>query len=503
MKIKRNLFTLFLVFTTFTVSAQKLNKSKINDTQNRPNVVFIYVDDLGYGDVSCYGATRIKTPNVDALAKNGLLFTNGHCTSATCTPSRYGLMTGEYPWREKGHNILPGDAALIVSTDKITLPKVFKAAGYETGIVGKWHLGLGDQIGKDWNGDIKPSPNEVGFDYSFIFPATADRVPTVFMENHKIIGLDPSDSIFVSYKNKIGNDPTGKENPELLKLKSSVGHAQTIINGIARIGYMTGGKNTRWTDEELASTFLYKAKKFIEQNKNKPFFLYYALNDIHVPRMPATMFKGKSELGYRGDAILEMDWVVGEITKQLNELDLTKNTIIIFSSDNGPVLDDGYADDAVAKNGSHKPAGPYRGWKTDVYEGGTRVPFIFSWPKNIKPGVSSAMVNQIDFIASFAKLLQVNIPHGEAPDSENMLNAFLGKSKEGRKIMVEEGYHNLAIVEKNWKYIEPFGKHQAQLYDLSKDAGETNNLAGKYPDKVKELEKLLNEIRSLSIKKVE
>jgi arylsulfatase A len=213
--------------------------------------------------------------------------------------------------------------------------------------------------------------------------------------------------------------------------------------------------------------------------------------------MPATMFKGKSELGYRGDVILEMDWVVGEITKQLNELGLTKNTIIIFSSDNGPVLDDGYADDAVAKNGSHKPAGPYRGWKTDIYEGGNRIPFIFSWPKNIKPGVSSAMVNQIDFIASFAKLLHVNIPQGEAPDSENMLNAFLGKSREGRTIMVEEGYHNLAIVDRNWKYIEPFGNHQAQLYDLSKDAGETNDLAGKCPDKVKELEKSLNEIRTL------
>lgn len=185
-------------------------------------------------------------------------------------------MTGQYPWRKPGRNILPGDAALIIPTDQITLPKVFKNEGYTTAIIGKWHLGLGDQINKDWNADIKPGPNEVGFDYSYIFPATADRVPTVFMENHRIIGLDPKDPINVNYKNKIGNDPTGKEHPELLKLQSSVGHNHTIVNGIGRIGYMSGGKQTRWTDEELGTTFLAKAQDFIAQNHKKPFFLYTA-----------------------------------------------------------------------------------------------------------------------------------------------------------------------------------------------------------------------------------
>ncbi len=155
----------------------------ITHAQSKPNVVLIYVDDLGYGDLSCYGATKIKTPNLDKLAKQGIRFTNGHSTSATCTPSRYALMTGEYPWRKKGTGILPGDAALIIPTDKITLPALFKKAGYKTGIVGKWHLGLGRSLEKNWNGEIKPGPNEVGFDYSFIFPATADRVPTVFVEN--------------------------------------------------------------------------------------------------------------------------------------------------------------------------------------------------------------------------------------------------------------------------------------------------------------------------------
>lgn len=459
--------------------------------QQKPNVIMIYIDDLGYGDLSCYGATKIATPNVDRLAKNGLKFTNGHTTSATCTPSRYALMSGEYPWREKGRNILAGDDALILSTSKTSLPKVFKAAGYQTAIVGKWHLGLGDKVGKDWNGDISPGPNEVGFDYSFIFPATADRVPTVFMENHRVIGLDKGDSIVVSYRKKVGDEPTGKEHPELLKLNHSYGHDFTIVNGIGRIGYMSGGKKARWTDEELAPTFLSKAMQYIEKNQKNPFFLYYALNDIHVPRMPATMFKGKSEMGYRGDAILEMDWAVGEITKQLDRLGLTKNTIIIFSSDNGPVLDDGYADEAIAKQNGHSPAGPLRGFKAEIYEGGTRVPFIVSWPGKIKAAQSDAMVNQVDLLASFASYLKVPIKAGEAGDSENHFEAFTGKNPIGRKVMIEEGYSNLAIVKQDWKYIPPFGKNAEQLYNLKADLSEKSNLADKFPEKVKELKSLL------------
>src|SRR5688500_1620197 len=291
--------------------------------QKRPNVIFIYADDLGYGDLSCYGATKLPTPNIDGLAKGGLRFTNAHSTSATCTPSRYALMTGQYPWRKSGTGVLPGDAALIIPTNKTTLPLLFKNSGYKTGIVGKWHLGLGDAVEKNWNGEVKPGPNEVGFDYSFIFPATADRVPTVFIENIYVVALDSSDPISVYYKAKIGNDQTGKENPELLKMKSSPnhGHDNTIVNGIGRIGFMSGGQKARWVDEEMPLTFLQKAKDFIELNKQQPFFLYYSLTEPHVPRMPSTMFKGKSGLGYRGDAILQLDWAVGEIVKKVEQLD--------------------------------------------------------------------------------------------------------------------------------------------------------------------------------------
>jgi arylsulfatase A len=476
----------------------------------KPNIIYIYADDLGFGDVSAYGATRIKTPNLDRLAASGTRFTNAHTTSATCTPSRFGLMTGVYPWRQKGTGVLPGDAKLIVPTDKTTLPKVFKQAGYQTAVVGKWHLGLGTQVKKNWNQDVKPGPNEVGFDYSFIFPATADRVPTVFMENHRVLALEGHDPITVDYQQKVGNDPTGKEHPELLKMQSSPdhGHNQTIVNGIGRIGYMSGGHRARWVDEEVSTTFLSVAKECIKKNKDKPFFLYFSLTEPHVPRMPATRFKGKSGLGYRGDAILQLDWTVGQIMDQVEALGLTDNTIIIFSSDNGPVLDDGYQDGAVTQRNGHTPAGPLRGGKYSSFEGGTRVPFIVSGKGVAKGRTSDALVSQVDLLSSFAQMLRQQIPIGDAIDSQDLWDTFLGKSKEGRSYLVEHA-GSLGIIKANWKFIEPSDRPayskltdtelgnapEPQLYDLSKDMGEKNNIAKKHPQIVKELTSILAEER--------
>jgi len=424
--------------------------------QTRPNVILIYADDLGYGDLSCYGATRIATPNIDRLAKQGIRFTNGHSSSSTCTPSRYALMTGTYPWRKKGTGILPGDAALIIPTDRKNLATVFRDAGYATAVVGKWHLGLGLQRDKNWNEDIKPGPNELGFGYSFIFPATADRVPTVFLENHRVLGLDPTDPITVDYSKKTGNDPTGKEHPELLKMKAAPnhGHDNTIVNGIGRIGFMSGGHKARWTDEELSFSFLIKAKEFIEQNTGSPFFLFFALTEPHVPRMPATMFKGKSELGYRGDVILQLDWTVGEIMKHLERLGIAKNTMIIFTSDNGPVVDDGYEDAAVTRLNGHTPAGALRGGKYSNFEGGTRIPWIVSWPRKIRPGVSDALMCQMDLMASFAALLKQPLTAEEGGDGENILAALLGRSQHAREVLVTQGMA-LSITEGKFKYIAP------------------------------------------------
>jgi arylsulfatase A-like enzyme len=478
------------------------------NAQTRPNVVIIYADDIGYGDVSCYGATALKTPNIDRLAKEGLRFTDGHAPAATCTPSRYAMLTGEYAWRREGTGILPGDAAMIIEPGRTTLATLFQRAGYATGVVGKWHLGLGPRGGPDWNGEIKPSPNDIGFGYSFIMAATGDRVPTVYVENRRVVGLDPADPIKVSYRTPIGDWPTGKANPEQLKIHPSHGHDQTITNGISRIGYMTGGRAALWKDEEMADVFTQKAVAFIEQQKSKPFFLYFALHDPHVPRVPHPRFVGKTTMGPRGDAIVQADWCVGEILAALDRLKLANNTLVIFTSDNGPVVDDGYKDDAVAKLGNHKPAGPFRGGKYSSFEGGTRVPLIARWPGRVRRGVSAALVSQVDFPATFAALIGQTLASTDAPDSFNLSSALLGKAQTGRAHLVEQA-GTLALRQGQWKYIEPgrgprinqqtnteLGNDPAaQLYDLANDIGETNNLTNKQPEKVREMAALLQQIK--------
>jgi arylsulfatase A-like enzyme len=492
--------------------ASVISFNALNAQTSRPNVILIYADDLGYGDVSCYGATAIKTPNIDKLAAKGLRFTNAHCAASTCTPSRYAMMMGEYAWRKKGTSILPGDAAMIIPVDKKNLPTVFKNAGYKTAMVGKWHLGLGNAGGPNWNGEIKPGPNEVGFDYAFFFPATADRVPTVFIENKKVVGWNATDSIKVNYTEKIGAEPTGKENPELLKLKAlkGQGHEETIVNGIGRMGYMTGGKAARWNDEELAYAFIDKAKNFINSNKKNPFFLFFSLNDIHAPRMPATAFRGSSALGLRGEMIHQLDWTVGDIVKELQRLKIENNTMIIFTSDNGPALLDGYEDDAeiLAIKENHKPAGLMRGGKYSILEAGTRVPMIISWPTKIKPDVVDVLTSQLDFVKSFAAFFNQPINNDDAIDSENHIHTFLGKSATGRTALVEQG-GTLAMVWNDWKYIVPTKgpavlqpmniesgySAAAQLYNLKEDIGEKNNLAEKNPDIVKQLAAMLEEIK--------
>lgn len=498
------LFCLLLFFSN-VIHSSSLNNSK-------PNVVIIYIDDLGYGDISCYGAKQIKTPAIDKLAKNGILFTNGHCTSATCTPSRFSMLTGKYAWRKQGTGVAPGDAALIIDPNTRTIADVFKDAGYSTGVVGKWHLGLGPAGGPDWNGYITPGPQDLGFDYSWLIPATGDRVPCVYVENGKVAGLDKNDPVAVSFKEKVGNEPTGRENPELLKMHPSHGHDFTIVNGISRIGWMTGGKSARWVDEDMADVLNEKAIGFMDKNNpkltGKPFFLYYSTHDIHVPRVPHPRFVGKSGMGPRGDAILEVDWTVSEITKKIENLGISNQTIVIFTSDNGPVVDDGYKDLAVELLGTHKPAGPLRGGKYSAFDAGTRVPFIISWPGKIKPKKSDALVSQIDFWHSFAKMNSVSTGENDAPDSFDMLGTFVGKSRENREYVVEHA-GTFSIIKNNWKYIEPkkgpnyskltnteYGNDTIpQLYNLKNDLGERKNLATKNPEKVKELKELLDWVK--------
>lgn len=315
------------------------------------NVIIVYADDLGFGDLGCYGTHQIETPNLDRLCADGLRFTDAYSTSAVCTPARYSILTGRYPFRNDRAHILPGDAQCIIEQGVDTLPAMFKRAGYHTGIIGKWHLGLSDGNAPiDWNQDINLTPIDLGFDESFIFPATADRVPCVYIEGRRVVNLEPEDPIEVTYDEECVFDdiPTYYKNPELLNMRSSHGHDMSIIGGIGRIGYMRGGKKALWRDEDLAETFLNRVIKFIDdtQEKEQPFFLYYALHQPHVPRVPSERFRGATELGPRGDVIVEMDWCVGELYKELQRLGILEDTMIVFSSDNGPVLDDGYLDGA-------------------------------------------------------------------------------------------------------------------------------------------------------------
>ena len=487
-----------LALTSCLVSQTSAQERQIN----RPNVVFIYADDIGYGDLSCNGAKTIHTPNVERLAKMGVRFTNAHSAAATSTPSRYAMLTGEYAWRKEGTGIADGDAASIIRPERYTMADMFKEAGYSTGVVGKWHLGLGDKGGEqDWNKPLKPGTNDIGFDYSFIMAATGDRVPCVFVENDRVINLDPNDPIQVSYKKNFPGEPTGKDNPELLKMHPSHGHNQSIVNGISRIGYMKGGQSARWIDEDMADYFVGQVKGFLQENKDKPFFLYYGLHEPHVPRAPHKRFVGTSGMGPRGDAIIEADWCVGQLVSELRRLNLLDNTIIIFSSDNGPVLNDGYKDNAAELVGDHKPAGGLRGGKYSLYDGGTHIPLLVYWKNRVTPVVSNALVSQMDLFASIGKLIDANVPEGL--DSKQLLSSFLGEDLNGRQDYIIENQGKLALRSGDYVFMPAYDGPKTNLtgnelgnlgenglFNLTKDPSQLNNLASDNKELTDSLEKV-------------
>ncbi|MDD4032915.1 MAG: arylsulfatase [Bacteroidales bacterium] len=508
-----------------------------------PNIVIIYTDDVGYGDLGCYGASSVKTPNIDRLAEEGIRFVNSYACASTCTPSRYALLTGEYHWRKppgwsvgelKGVSIAPGDAGMLIDPSKPSLASVLKDAGYATGVVGKWHLGLGPAGGPDWNGTIKPGPSEIGFDYSWLIPVTGDRVPCVFVENGRIAGLDPHDPVRVSYNQPVGPDSTiynpeitpdmivsydetppekyGGNQTEKLKMYPSFGHDQTIVNGVPRIGYMTGGKSALWKDEDIAETITVKALDFINDNKSRPFFLYFSTHDVHVPRVPGERFAGKSSIGVYGDVIMQMDWCVGKITELLDDLGLSENTLVIFTSDNGPVQDDGYHDGSAEIIGTHSPAGPYKGGKYSAFEAGTKVPLIVRWPGKVRKGVSETPFSQIDILASLAALSGYENPNGLSVDSRNSFPVLTGKEQTGRDIIVQQNMVGvISVIKDNWKYIEPgdgpeFNLYtrppmpmgnspEPQLYNIGSDITEEYNLAKENPEKTRELSDILQKIK--------
>lgn len=509
--IRAACLALLAVTTASCATGERPEAAASVQPERLPNIIIFYADDLGYGDLASYGAKGIPTPAMDRLAREGIRFTDAHATAATCTPSRYSLLTGEYGFRSQAE-ILPGDAPALIRPDKFTMADMLQGQGYTTGVVGKWHLGLGD--GKvDWNAEVKLGPREIGFDYSFLLPSTMDRVPTVYLENQRVVGLDPADPLSVSYQGKIGDRPTGTENPELRRYGADRQHSDTIINGVSRIGFMKGGKAAEWVDEYLHEVVTDKAVDFIRTNRDRPFFLFFPLHDPHVPRLPGKRFQGATTMGPRGDSIVQMDWMTGQVIAELERLGLAENTLVIFSSDNGPVLNDGYDDGAVEMLGDHSPAGVLRGGKYSAFEAGTRVPTIAWWPGRIRPGVSDALLTQVDLLASLAALTGAPLSDDVAIDSQNLLPAWFGQSGQGRRWLFKESVAGFAIREGSLKYIAPMrnpeqaafvaGKgiesaasRQPQLYDLSSDLGERRNLAGERSGDVARLAALLAKVEA-------
>ena len=468
------------------------------EKQQNPNILLIVADDLGLGDVSAYGSQTICTPNIDRLADNGIRFTNGYATSATSTPSRYALFTGLYPWRNEEARILPGDAPLLIDPQLPTMPKMLQSEGYQTAAIGKWHLGMGDG-NTDWNRQISPSANTVGFDYTCLIAATNDRVPTVYVENGLVEGLEEDDPIYVSYKENFEGEPTALTHPEMMKMKWYDGHYNTIVNGIPRIGFMKGGQKARWVDEDMADYFSGKVKAYLDaRDKTKPFFLYYGLHQPHVPRAPHQRFVGSTNMGPRGDAVIEADWCVGEIISYLEENNLAENTLVIFTSDNGPVVNDGYCDDSEERLGVHDPRNGTRGGKYSLFDGGTHIPLIVYWKGHLTPMLSDALISQHDLFASIGALVGADVPEGL--DSQEHLDVLLGKSLQGREDLIHEAQGKLSYRRGGYSLIPPYDGEKRNktlnelgnlgewgLFDLNADFGEQKNIAKENPEKLEEM----------------
>lgn len=481
----------------------------------RPNVILLVADDLGYGDLACYGARNVLTPNVDSLAAQGIRFTNCHATAATSTPSRYGLLTGEYAWRRPDTDVAAGNAASIIHPEQYTIADMFHDAGYVTGAIGKWHLGLGPVTGQqDWNKPLSYTPRDLGFDYHYIQAATADRVPCVYLEQDTVANYDPSAPIYVSYRKNFDGEPTGASNPEMLKLGLTHGHDMSIVDSISRIGYMKGGGKALWQDANIADSIVDRSVRFIKENSGRPFFLYLATNDVHVPRWPHERFRGKNPMGLRGDAIAQFDWTVGLVLQALEQEGIADNTLIILTSDNGPVLDDGYDDHAEELLNGHSPTGGLRGFKYSGYEGGTMVPMIVRWPAHVAAAQKpvDGLMSHIDLIASLAELTGTELPDGAAPDSRPMAAQLLGDTLMNRDVVSELSSTRVVCLRTpEWKYIPPTDKIRRinwgpdietgnapypQLFRINDDPKEQVNLAEQYPQVVAQLDSLHRQVLS-------
>lgn len=471
----------------------------------RPNILYILADDLGYGDVSAYNPdSKILTPHIDALAAQGMRFTDAHSPSSVCTPTRYSILTGRYPWRSrKPVGVLRGYSRTLIEPGRATVAGLLKKHGYRTGVIGKWHLGVDWAVpeGKkhllqtdgygiteemnpgdiDFSGTIEGGPRSAGFDYSYILPASLDMPPYCYLENQKLVEL-----------------PTAYTDGNKLK------------SGYTGPFWREGKMAPAFDFMQVLPTFIAKAKDFLRrQDGGRPFFLYLPLTGPHTPWLPGSDYRGKSGAGEYGDFVQQVDAAVGEVLKALEEKGFAENTLVIFASDNGPYWRQNFVDEF-----GHRAAGVYRGMKGDAYEGGHRIPFIARWPGKVKAGqVSQATTALTHLMATCVEIVGEKDRSYLPEDSYSILPVLLGKSGQpvGQPAVVHSsstGY--FAIREGDWKlilglgsggfteprHIEPLpGQPQGQLYNLAEDKGETRNLYEKYPEKVEELTAKLNAIR--------
>jgi arylsulfatase A-like enzyme len=483
-----------------------LGRASVARRAGRPNIVVILADDLGYGDLSCYGATKVRTPNIDRLAKEGRCFTDAHSPASVCTPTRYNLLTGRYAWRTwASSSCVWSNDPLLIDPRRFTMPDLLKGQGYRTACVGKWHLGFGepgmpgwdDVLGPDYNRELRPGPREVGFDYFWGIPHVG-QLPHVIIENHRVLGLTPDDPIRMLPDKRPGFEKNYLERPRL---------------GLATALGVDGGVGARYEHEELALMMTERAVKWIhEQSADQPFFLYFAHRNIHGPIRPNARFKGKSSIGAYGDFLLELDWSVGELLNALDKKGLADNTLVVFSSDNGAIQTYRQVVDSATIRG-HKLNGPLRGQKTDVYEGGSRVPLIARWPGRIPAGSHSrVLVALTDFMAMFADFFGVELPADAGEDSFSFLGALLDRQPRQvtREALVNDSFRAIFAIRKgDWKLIlsqssggvatqnipyDP-SKPAGQLYHLGRDLAETVNEYDKQPEIVASLTKLFETYR--------
>lgn len=473
-------------------------------TEPKPNIVLMLADDLGYGDLSCYGATKIKTPNIDRLCSQGVRFTDAHAPAAVCQPTRYGIMAGRYHWRAPRKE--PG---LHFQENEILLPQTLKDNGYNTAAFGKWHLGWGDGRDLDekfWNGEIKPGPNDTGFDYYFGVPQSHAQPPFVFVENTHVYKLDPNDPITL-------HKPRQRD----WKWTGDSGGSAGARSAHEACDY-----------ERLDLTLAEKASEFIgKQTKDKPFFVYLPFYAPHVPLLPAKEFRGTSQAGDYGDFIQQLDHAAGMVLKKIDEMGFTENTIVIFTSDNGGchIVGKTYGIEAALELG-HRSNGKLLGLKADCWEGGHRIPFMVRWPGLIPAGTEcDKLLCLTDLFATFAAATKIQIPKGAAPDSLNQL-PLLEHPVGTPAIRTEMVYSGKGTSYRSgdWVYLPqpgPMGlfgtnfyfsqlgytntdydengnlkkEHlPAQLYNLKDDPYQTTNLYSKYPEISAQMEARYREI---------